>query len=99
MIEVTMRRPDSGLPFKRLNFKKEYYNMCFWGYDFEAWLALKLEITPTVAVEIANRMLNETIITVLDPKEKGEFKKDKIYKLPNKVDLFFFSFIENSLTF
>lgn len=84
LIEATMRRPDSGLTFKKFNFKKEYFNMCFWGHDFEAWLMAVTNCGAQNSFDIANRMLKESHFSVLDTKEKGDFKKTLVYRLPNK---------------
>ena len=34
MIEVTAKRPDSGILFSNYTHKKQIYNMCFWGTFF-----------------------------------------------------------------
>lgn len=38
LIEVTMKRPDSGIQWRTFKLKKDFFNMCLWGEEFIKWI-------------------------------------------------------------
>mmetsp|Transcript_354 Transcript_354/g.481 ORF Transcript_354/g.481 Transcript_354/m.481 type:complete len:851 (-) Transcript_354:27-2579(-) len=83
IIEATMRRPDSDMVFRRLNHKKQYFNLCFAGGDFQNWITSTLKTTKPKADELANLMIQRGLVIPMDSKKKP-FDRDSTYRLVNK---------------
>jgi hypothetical protein len=58
MIEVTAKRPDSGILFSTYTQKKSTYNMCFWGFQLQNWMVAVIDVKPEEAADVIEKMVS-----------------------------------------